>query len=455
VALRESWARAMNWLGLRTLVPPTSGGWIDVTPASSPSWFQQDVRVRPETALSFPPVYSCVTLIANDIGKLRTRLMSVDENGIWKETVSAAFSPVLRKPNRYQNHIQFKQWWIISKLLHGNSYALKQRDGRGVVVALYLLDPAGVAPLVAPDGSVFYQLNPDNLTGLEQTTIIVPADEIIHDRMNCLFHPLVGVPPLYSAGMSADQGLQIQKDSSNFFKQGAKPSGILTAPAAISDENAKRVREYWNENFTGDKAGRVAVVGDGLKYEPIRMTSVDAQATEQLKLTAEMVAQAFHVPAFKIGIGSLPAGQKVGDMNQIYYTDCLQTLIEEFELAMDEGLALPASLRTELELSNLLRMDESTQAEVLGKLVGGGVMSPNEARERVNLTPLEGGDTVYMQQQDIPLEQARLNVVQRPDVTPGPALSEEDQAAINEAKAYIATQKAIAAMRKTMEQANV
>jgi hypothetical protein len=100
-------------------------------------------------------------------------------------------------------------------------------------------------------------------------------------------------------------------------------------------------------------------------------------------------------------------------------------------------------------------MDESTQADVLGKLVGGGVMSPNEARERVNLKPLEGGDTVYMQQQDIPLEQARLNVVPRPDVAPESALSEEDHAAIKEAKAFFATQKAIAAMRKTMEQANV
>src|SRR5690606_229572 len=117
--------------------------------------------------------------------------------------------------NRYQNHIQFKQWWVISKLINGNTYVLKQRDGRGVVVALYILDstPGVVMPLVAPDGSVFYQLQPDNLAGLEQNTIVVPGTEIIHDRMNCLFHPLVGVGPLFAAGLSADQGLQIQKDS--------------------------------------------------------------------------------------------------------------------------------------------------------------------------------------------------------------------------------------------------
>jgi HK97 family phage portal protein len=409
-ALQRLREKAAGWLStprapgglVAPTTPPGSGGWISLT--QSPYWFQSDTKATPETILSHPAVYACVSLIANDIGKLRARLMAVDSNGIWSEATSPAFSPVLKKPNLYQNHIQFKQWWVMSKLVNGNTYVLKQRDGRGVVVALYILDstPGVVTPLVAPDGSVFYRLQPDNLTGLEQTQIVVPASEIIHDRMNCLFHPLVGVGPLFAASLSADQGLQIQKDAKRFFAQGAKPSGVLAAPGQISEQTARELKEYWNANFTGDNAGRVAVVGDGLKYEPIRMTAADAQATEQIKLTSEMVAQAFHVPAFKLG-GQLPAGLKVGDMNQIYYSDCLHTPIEEMEACLDDGLALPAGMRTELELDNLLRMDPGSQADVLGKLVGGAIMKPNEARARVNLPPVKGGDTVYLQQQNYSL----------------------------------------------------
>jgi phage portal protein BeeE len=48
--------------------------------------------------------------------------------GIWTETDSPAFSPVLRKPNRYQNRIQFWESWILSKLTRGNAYVLKERD---------------------------------------------------------------------------------------------------------------------------------------------------------------------------------------------------------------------------------------------------------------------------------------------------------------------------------------
>lgn len=396
--------KAASWLSPVPLPSLSSiGGWI--TLSQSPWSFQSDVKASPETLLSHPTVYACVSLIANDIGKLRTRLMTQDENGIWGETASAAFSPVLKKPNQYQNQIQFKQWWAMSKLINGNTYALKQRDGRGIVTSLYILDsrPGSVVPLVAPDGSVFYQLQPDNLAGLEQRTITVPASEIIHDRMNCLFHPLVGIGPLYAAGLPADQGLQILKDGKRFFAQGAKPSGILAAPGQISQDTATELKSYWNANFTGENAGRVAVVGDGLKYEPIRMTAVDAQSVEQVRQTSEFIAQVFHVPLFKLGIGTMPAGQKVSDMNLIYYSDCLQILIEEMEAALDDGLALPVSMRTELELDNLLRMDQASQADVLSKFVGGAIMKPNEARARANLPPIKGGDAVYLQQQNYSL----------------------------------------------------
>lgn len=450
-------AKAASWIAPRALAP-AAGGWIDVTPAQPPGYFQMDMKVRPETILAHPSVYACVSLISNDIGKLRARLMEkVEKDGrtIWVEATRPAFSPVLRKPNHYQNHIQFKQWWIMSKLTAGNTYALLQRDGRGVVVSMYILDPNCVTPLVAPDGSVFYQLTPDNLTGLQQTTLIVPASEVIHDRMNCLFHPLVGVAPLFAANMAAQQGIGIQKDSVKFFSQGAKPGGVLVAPGNISPQNAKEVRDYWNTNFTGENAGRVAVLGDDMKYQPIRMTSIDSQLSEQFKQSSESIAQAFHVPAFKLVLGSLPAGLKVGDMNQIYYTDCLHSPIEEMEAALDEGLALPPGLRVELELDNLLRMDQAAQADMLGKYVAGAIMMPNEARERVGLPPIKGGDAVYLQQQNYSLEALNERDKANPLAAkepPPPAKqaepSEEDKALIAWAKAQAETEKAIEAMRK-------
>ena len=127
------------------------GGWFPLTIREpyTGAW-QENQEITVPSALSNPIVYGCVTLIATDIGKLALRLVERDSDGIWKETTNPAYSPVLRKPNRYQTTVKFVEQWITSKLTAGNTYVLKQRDERGVVSALYVLDPAKVEPLVTP-----------------------------------------------------------------------------------------------------------------------------------------------------------------------------------------------------------------------------------------------------------------------------------------------------------------
>lgn len=378
------------------------GWWPMIKEAYSGAWQKNDTWTN-DTVLAHYAVYACVTLIANDIGKLRQRLMKLDDNGIWKETTSPSFSPVLKKPNSYQNHVQFKQWWQTSKLINGNAYALKKRDQRGVVVGLYLLDPCRVLPLVTDNGSVYYQLSSDNLNRIGDG-ITVPASDIIHDRMNCLFHPLVGVSPLYAAAQAACQSLKMQNDSATFFANGARPGGILSAPGAISDETAARLKAHWDANYTGENAGRVAVVGDDLKFQQMKMSATDSQLIEQFKLTAEMVCTAFHVPPSKVGVSTAATGTTAAQENQKYYSDCIQVLAEEYEACMDDGLALPEKYGVELDVDGLLRMDMGALVETLAAGVKGGVMTPNYALRRLNQPPVEGGDTIYLQQQNYSIE---------------------------------------------------
>ena len=108
-----------------------------------------------------------VSRIAQDIAKIAPPLLlEEDGDGFWFETTNSAYTPVLRRPNRYQTPQQFHEQWMLSKLLYGNTYALNERDERGVVSAQYVLDPLKVKPLIAPDGSVYYELQSNELAGL-------------------------------------------------------------------------------------------------------------------------------------------------------------------------------------------------------------------------------------------------------------------------------------------------
>lgn len=426
-------------------VPRT--GWYPIYEADTGNW-QRNIKVDRESVLAYHAVFACMTLIARDIAKLRVKLVQRDANGVWSEFTSPAFSPVLRKPNAYQTRIQFWENWILSKLSHGNTYALKVRDNRGVVIQLHILDPQRVRPLVSDDGSVFYEVHPDNLSA-GTDTITVPAREIIHDRFNTLFHPLVGLSPIFANGLAAMQGLNIQQNSTSFFGNRSIPGGILTAPGAIGNETAERLKTYWESEYSGKNAGKIAVLGDGLKFEGMSVKATDSQLIEQLKWTAEVVCSTFHVPPYKIGIGQQPTYNNIQSLNIEYYNQCLQSLIEDAELCMDEGLGMSDGVGTEFDLDGLLRMDSVTQMEVLEKAKS--VLTLDERRKKLDRKPVEGGNTIYLQQQDHSIEaiaaRDKLLIEQSkapPAIPPAP-----DEPNDTEERAFVA--ETLLSMRKAME----
>ena len=380
-------------------------GWFPLIRESfSGAWQRNVVEQSPENILTFSAVYACVSLIASDIGKLRVRLVELDADGIWNEVENSAYSPVLRKPNHFQTRIAFFENWITSKLIHGNAYILKQRDQRGVVSALYVLDPTRVTPLVSTDGEVFYRIAQDDLAGNDST--VVPAREIIHDVMSALYHPLCGVSPITACGLAAIQGLRVQQHSSDFFRNGAQPGGLLMFPQTLSTEKATELQRIWEDNYGGENTGRIAVLGGDMKYEPLKvMNATDAQLIEQLRWTAENVCTAFHVPPYMIGVGPPPNYNNIEALSVQYYTQCLQNKIESIEILLDEGLSLQGKLGTEFDLDDLMRMDTQTRSQVSKDAVGSGAVSPNEARKRFwNLPPVAGGNSPYLQEQNYSLE---------------------------------------------------
>ncbi|EFN1013844.1 phage portal protein, partial [Escherichia coli] len=108
--------------------------------------------------------------------------------------------------------------------------------------------------------------------------------------------------------------------------------------------------------------------------------------------------------AYKIGVGQPPSSDNVEALEQQYYSQCLQTLIESIELLLDEALETGENESTEFDVTTLLRMDSERRMKTLGDAVKNTLLTPNEARKRENLPPLAGGDALYLQQQNYSLE---------------------------------------------------
>lgn len=382
----------------------TRGGWYSLIRESFAGAWQAHVEVdAPKDILAFSGVFACVTKIAGDIAKMRPMLVADNPDGTCTEVPGESpFRAVLERPNHFQNRIKFVQQWVTSKLLHGNTYALKARDRRRMVVKLFILDPTRVTPLVTEDGDVYYKLSPDHLSGLKDS-VVVPASEIIHDLMCPLWHPLVGVSPIYACGISATMGNRITRNSTNFFDNMSRPSGYLMAPGKLDAADAAELKRQWNENYGKGNLGGTAVLANGLTFkEGGSIPAQDAQLIEQLKWTIEDVARCYSMPAYKIG-GALPPTLTVEALNQSYYSECLQVQIEDIELALKEGLGMPRDYYVEFDLDALMRMDTTAMVLAEKEAVGAGIKSPDESRKRMNLPPVAGGASPYMQQQNYSL----------------------------------------------------
>lgn len=369
------------------------------------AWQANNELVAPDVALANPTVFRCVSLIATDVGKLPFNLVAVDANDIWHPTSSPAFSPVMRRPNAYQTIGQFHEVWMVSKLLTGNTYVLKVRDDRGVVVQLHVLDPCRVKVLVAPDGAVYYELQTNDLAGLPQTSdpTVVPAREIIHDRWNCAYHPLIGLSPLYACGGAATQGLAMQAASTAFFSGGGRPSGMLVPATDIDQKTIERLSTTWHNLGPG----RTAILGSAMKYEPVSTSAAESQWAEQAGWTARTIAGCFGVPYSKIDSSVQPpyANSEASDLQ--YLSGCLQTHLKAIEDTWDAGLDLPFPYGTEFDLDALKWMDTATSTKAAHDAIAAGAMSPNEARRKYfGLGPVPGGDTPYLQIQYQSLEAA-------------------------------------------------
>jgi phage portal protein BeeE len=117
-----------------------------------------------------------------------------------------------------------------------------------------------------------------------------------------------------------------------------------------------------------------------------------------------------------------PAYNNIEALKESYYSQCLQALMESIELCVQEGLGLPdtqRNLEVAFDLEDLLRMDTLTKVQATKDAIGAGFLSPNEARARFDLPPVDGGESPYLQQQNYSLAALKRRDEEAPPVTPG------------------------------------
>jgi HK97 family phage portal protein len=383
-------------------LPPLSHGYVHEPFAGA--WQMNKECWGPQGI--FSAVYACIAIIAGDVAKLPPMIRRTLPDGSKENYPNHPTARVLSYPNSYQTRVDFWGQFMSSCLFTGNTYVYLVRDQRGVVSEMHILDPRRVRVMMGEDGSIFY-----NIGGMERlasllATDYIPARDILHHRLLTLNHPLVGLTPLYAAGVSAMTGQTIQQNSYAFFANMSRASGVLTAPGKISPDLASRLKSEWDTNFKGGSMGRTAVLGEGMKWEPLTISAADAQLIEQLRWSVEDVARCFRVPSYMLTDASKISFKNAEQLARNYYSQTLAYHIESIEARIDVAFDLKGDIYCEFDLTSLLRMELDARMAAYREGINAGVLTINEARKLEELSPKEGGNEPLVQAQYRPLSMA-------------------------------------------------
>lgn len=210
---------------------------------------------------------------------------------------------------------------------------------------------------------------------------------------------LMSVPPIESLREVLAEEHEATRQRQDFWRNGARTSGVLQHPKTLSDGAASRLSASFTSKYTrdGSRPGGVPVLEEGMTLNTsASMTSRDAQYIESRKLTREEAAAAWHVPPAMAGITSDAPFASIREQHQMLYQDTLgpwlQMIQQDFNAQVVPDFADNEGIYVEFNIEEKLRGAFEDQAESLQRAVGAPWMTRNEARKIRNLPAVDGGD---------------------------------------------------------------
>lgn len=369
---------------------PTSDFWFN--PIGYSSAFGG--YLAPDLAMRCAAVFACVKIIAETLGSLPCITYRRLDRGKERATDHAMYRLLRYQPNRWQTPIQFFEMLTAHAALRGTGYAEKRYNGAGVLEELVPLHPDYMRVDELEDGRLGF-LYTERRSG----TVYRYNEDEIFLLPGFSTQGRLGLSVVQYMAQSIGMALSAEEYGARFFQNDATPGGILSHPTHFKDKEAREnFRKAWQRAQTGSNRQKTAVLEDGMKFEALGITNVEAQFLESRKFQISDIARVFRMPLVLLGETekSTSWGTGIEQFMLAFVTHTIRPWCTRWE----QGLALDffvddagePEFFCEFLLDALLRGDIKTRYEAYSKGIQDGHLLRNEAREMENRNPLPGLD---------------------------------------------------------------
>lgn len=356
--------------------------------------------VGKEQALRLSTVFACVDVLSNSVAQLPLEPYTIDSQGRrTKAYAHPTYGMLCYEPNDRMTRFTLIKSLVVSSLLEGNGFARIALGDDGVATAITYI-PAGEIAIITKQDPTEGEV----ISGYyhARTSKLISPDEMIH-ILNFTQDGIRGESTITYAGRTLSISDSAERKAQDFFKSGGGLLGILTTEdGRLTETQRKEIQRVWLQTVNppvGEPTG-IAVLEAGLKYQSISIKPSDAQLLESRQFSIPEICRFFGVSPVKIHDLSKSSYSTVEATNTAFVVDSLSPLAEKIAQEIRRKIYPPKMRKNMIvafDTSAIIKADTVATTNMMRSLVGVGVMTPNEARERIGLPPIEGGDKAYMQ----------------------------------------------------------
>jgi HK97 family phage portal protein len=360
-------------------------------------------------------IMSCVGVKARALAQLPIRVMYKTDDGTFvnalENTAVGARDKakakqvlnLLSTPNNFESQYEFWYQWSMWQDLAGETFTLwwrkDQADSVATPLEMYNLDATLITVQLTPARYPAYRLSTPSY-GFNKDELLA-AHQVMHIK-EAAWQGAAG----FNKGILATELVALDQDIdlyANFIMQnGAKPTGMFVTEQVIPDakykEIAARLKEAWS-SMTGSrtsdlsKPGQGMLLDQGMKYQPLQMLTLqDADCAKLKEQTIKRICALFGVPPAMLGISDQKFNNTQTLLDEFYKTTMYPMVINIEQKLNSHLLKGYPSLCIRFDTKDFLKGAPLDQMNFVNAGVTGGIMTPNEAREYLNMAKMEGED---------------------------------------------------------------
>ena len=373
-----------------------------------------------------PIVYKCVNEISNGVAAVPFKLMRGEQ-----PIEDHPLLDLLQRPNPTHSGSEYFQKVVSYLLLSGNTYQLRVGSDSQPPNELFTLRPDRIR--IKTDKHRFMPIAYEYCID-GQVKAVYPIDQITGQsevKQTKLFNPVddyMGQSPIMPSASDIDQHNLSAKHNTHLLVNGARPSGAVVykprdevgSMTMLTDSQREQLRNDLQQRFTGTNgAGKTMILEGDFDYKEMGLSPKDMDFATMRNMSAQDIALVFGVPAQLIGIGNSQTYNNMAEARLALYEETIIPLLRHLESDLNEWLVplYGDDLTLTYDIDGIPAITERRRmvTDNILRAVNEGVLTRNEARERLGLEPISGGDEVYIPANLFPLGSPEPNPPQPQD----------------------------------------